>query len=104
MRGAWFAARPGRATFEDGGACAIATAATEGALCKLSWLSLASNLIGDRGIEALANAIDGGALPALTELCIGHNPFNDAVRAKLREACAARRIVLKKDRYGNELL
>ena len=71
---------------------------------KLASLSLASNLIKERGARTLALALADGHLPSLEELSIGDNAFSDASRAELSEVCAARGIRAKKDRNSDKPL
>ena len=81
----------------DGGVVALLAACTQnGALPALKHLGLAgkANGIGADGMQALVDAVNGGAMPALEELSVHKEPRFGmfAATAPLRVACAARGI------------
>ena len=55
-----------------------------GVLTKLKRLDLKFTQITDAGCSALAAALDGGALPALEDLCLRNTPTSEAARAALK--------------------
>ena len=52
----------------------------------LLWLVLDNNQISDAGVDALASALRGGALPSCTTIYLHDNPGSDA---PVREALAS---------------
>jgi hypothetical protein len=65
----------------DAGASALAAALDRGALPRLELLALSNAAIGDAALAALAPALR--RRPALTNLCLGGNPFGDEGLAAL---------------------
>ena len=64
---------------------------TAGALKSLERLRLADNQITDAGCAALAAALRGGALPALTRLLLGGTPAaSQQAQATVQAAISAR--------------
>ena len=57
-----------------------------GGLAKLEMLSLSHTQITDAGCDALAAALDSGALPALKYLSLYGNPASVAARAAVERA------------------
>ena len=60
-----------------------------GSMAKLTFLSLAGNAIGDVGMQAFAEAIGNGLLPACKAIVVYRNPGNSA---PLKAACEERGI------------
>ena len=57
-------------------------------MCNTQLLWLNNNQIGDAGIEALAKAAGGGAMPQLRELRLNNNKIGDAGVEALAKAAA----------------
>ena len=62
-------------------------AARGGGLPKLEYLSMHTNPFGEEGVEALAEAIEKGHLPALKDLKLNEHLLN---HPRLRAACEKR--------------
>jgi Ran GTPase-activating protein (RanGAP) involved in mRNA processing and transport len=83
---------------------ALATALESGQ-CKLTWLELYQNCIGDAGVVALAKALESGQCK-LKYLCLTRNRFGDAgavalAKALESEQCTLERLKVSQNSIGD---